>query len=596
MLVTTWDSELTTEETNELCQSLAQVHSSKIQEEAIRKHIPRIDSDTFLDCASLSLPYADASLIAVFDSTSGKVHSLAQDLYHLGQISAFFKKRADLDLGIDREQAALETFLASEASCREVNECFRAWSRGGFQFPPSVEAVLHQASRKISRVLGDKPSFTDLRPRFGPGATTQLPKRMACAKVKLSQPLACSRDMVSVLADALETLPHLTPDGDGEKVTVPVEIHRGNLVTVPKSFKTDRTVLIEPSLNMMFQLAVGDVIRDGLKKVGVDLRDQARNKSLARASSMTGALATLDLSSASDSIAVELVRHLVPPDWYDLLSSLRTSQCEMKDGVIIDLEKFSSMGNGFTFPLESLVFWAVVSSISGERNVSVYGDDLIIPVKDVEKTITVLRTLGFSVNKEKSFWEGLFRESCGGDYFFGFDVRPHFVKGRLTGEGLFSLHNHYVARGEVELAERVRQYIDGSIQLFGPSGYGDGHLHTCPYLDYPGNGATGLYRSKNHRKDQWCGSLFDTFRWVGRKYGRPLPGDRILPSYSIYVREDTGEGEYDPVASLEKLALSKLALYYAKIPSAQNYGAGDKIVESIPGKKGYKRISIYTLG
>lgn len=48
------------------------------------------------------------------------------EFYHLRQALAFFTKLEYLDIGIDKEQAALSTFLESEALCRETNECFSA--------------------------------------------------------------------------------------------------------------------------------------------------------------------------------------------------------------------------------------------------------------------------------------------------------------------------------------------------------------------------------------------------------------------------------------------------------------------------------------
>lgn len=92
--------------------------------------------------------------------------------------------------------------------------------------------------------------------------------------------------------------------------------------------------------------------------------------------------------------------------------------------VWVKLEKFSSMGNGFTFELETILFLAVcrvAARLHGfrEESVTVYGDDMIVPTECARYTVAVLRFLGHEPNMKKSFSEGPFRESCGGDFFLG---------------------------------------------------------------------------------------------------------------------------------------------------------------------------------
>jgi hypothetical protein len=101
------------------------------------------------------------------------------------------------------------------------------------------------------------------------------------------------------------------------------------------------------------------------------------------------------------------------------------------DGTWVRLEKFSSMGNGFTFELETLIFWAISSGVQdahNEWNVHVYGDDIIIPSESFDDVKHALEFFGFSLNKEKSFKDGAFRESCGSDYFNGVAVRPYYIE------------------------------------------------------------------------------------------------------------------------------------------------------------------------
>jgi len=216
-----------------------------------------------------------------------------------------------------------------------------------------------------------------------------------------------------------------------------MKIVRGDkYFTVDKDARTRRSCGKQPSLNVTFQLPLGKVLRGRLRRGGINLDEgQTTHKELARASSLTGHLATIDLSSASDCIAESAVRLLLPPDWFELLDRTRTHLTEV-DGRWVWLEKFSSMGNGFTFELETLVFLVAICGLSDTlvpgENVYVYGDDIIVPTEWAEAVLGALRWWGFSPNQEKTFISGEFRESCGGDYFRGVDVRPYYWKENIS--------------------------------------------------------------------------------------------------------------------------------------------------------------------
>jgi hypothetical protein len=103
------------------------------------------------------------------------------------------------------------------------------------------------------------------------------------------------------------------------------------------------------------------------------------------------------------------------------------------DGKWVFLNKFSSMGNGFTFELETLIFLAIAREAchlagADESDVLVYGDDIIVPTLAGKLCTTLLRYFGFRPNSKKTFLTGVFRESCGGDYFNGVAVRPFYLK------------------------------------------------------------------------------------------------------------------------------------------------------------------------
>jgi hypothetical protein len=217
----------------------------------------------------------------------------------------------------------------------------------------------------------------------------------------------------------------------------PSFVDGNSLFTVDKSSEIDRCAAKEPTLNMLMQRALGNAIRRSLRKVGVDLNDQTRNQRLARTGSISGSLATIDLSSASDSMSVECVRLLLPPEWFAILDDCRSKWTYVRDEWH-DNEMFSSMGNGFTFELESLIFVALTRALAwvtgSKGSISVFGDDIICPSDLAHGLGQVLGYFGFSLNSEKSFWgdhyrkDDGFRESCGKHYHRGEDVSPFYVK------------------------------------------------------------------------------------------------------------------------------------------------------------------------
>jgi hypothetical protein len=103
------------------------------------------------------------------------------------------------------------------------------------------------------------------------------------------------------------------------------------------------------------------------------------------------------------------------------------------EGEVIPLFKFASMGSALTFPIEAIIFTIIALMGSGTPTehlpvrravgrVSVYGDDIVVPVDNVGHVVDLLEAFGFKVNKHKSFWKGYFRESCGKEYYAGTDV------------------------------------------------------------------------------------------------------------------------------------------------------------------------------
>jgi hypothetical protein len=89
------------------------------------------------------------------------------------------------------------------------------------------------------------------------------------------------------------------------------------------------------------------------------------------------------------------------------------------------------MGNALTFPVQSLIFLAIVQSGILCRygvncnDVYVFGDDIIFPTEFYDGALDALVRCGLVPNLSKTFRHGFFRESCGVDAFKGFNVTPH---------------------------------------------------------------------------------------------------------------------------------------------------------------------------
>jgi hypothetical protein len=187
---------------------------------------------------------------------------------------------------------------------------------------------------------------------------------------------------------------------------------------------------------------------------------------------------TIDLSSASDSISINLVRELLPPDWFYLLGRLRSRSFKYK-GVTHSYEKFCSMGNGFCFPLQTLIFLAACSACNAGQirdDFRVYGDDIIVRKTAFPAVVDLLGRCGFKTNEKKTFSKGLFRESCGGDYWQGVDVRPAELRSLGSLPEIFTFHN-LLRRSDTcsyytgHLQELLWELVPEDLRYVGPIGF-----------------------------------------------------------------------------------------------------------------------------
>lgn len=378
------------------------------------------------------------ALLDYADSISGAVHPDAERHYSQNQLVAFIKKYPFKE-GYDTRAPALEKFLEAESKCESFNQTLRNYEY--------ETVLLERAYRYIRRVLGDSPYMEKIYDKcdFGPGASVGVSGNDCTFARKISS------DRITVTPSAK---PYVTvamyhnhhireyfsdksssgiycSDFDAFRDKIEAlydEVPYNKITFVPKTAMVDRTIAIEPLGNSFIQKGVDTYMKERMKRVGLDLRFQEPNQVLARVGSIDGSFATIDLSSASDTISIGIVKRLLPPNWFDLLNCIRSPSYKLEDGITRRYSKFSSMGNGFTFPLETLIFASFVKAVRPDYkegvDFRVYGDDIIVRTEGFEDVIRLLTSTGFTPNLKKTFSEGFFRESCGADWFRGVDVRP----------------------------------------------------------------------------------------------------------------------------------------------------------------------------
>lgn len=206
---------------------------------------------------------------------------------------------------------------------------------------------------------------------------------------------------------------------------------------------------------------------------------QDTNADLAIQSSGHGYYCTLDLSAASDRLSYKLVEALFPESWFALLVGCRSKRTRMPDGSSLELRKYGSMGNATTFPVQSLIYWALLTALLVElkagttsecaSNVYAYGDDIILPSTYARDAIALLTDVGLKVNESKSFVNGSFRESCGAHAYHGVSCKPTYLRTTSrTGPGLVSMcacANSLLRAGWKTPAERLFKYIEDTVEM-----------------------------------------------------------------------------------------------------------------------------------
>lgn len=251
-------------------------------------------------------------------------------------------------------------------------------------------------------------------------------------------------------------------------------VPQAQVLLVPKDSRGQRLISCEPRETMWIQqgamgLLYETVEAHQLTRGEVNFTDQTVNQRLARQGSMSNVFpalvagvthngmdlwatygndrstprvdnpwidwASLDLKDASDRVSMQLVDALFPNRWSEALRACRSRSTVLPDGRVVAMFKHAPMGSATCFPVMALCVWAIAKAVINltntyhstegrNKNVFVYGDDIIVPAPVANGVSQALELVGLLVNRNKSFSQGSFRESCGGEYFLGKEVTP----------------------------------------------------------------------------------------------------------------------------------------------------------------------------
>jgi hypothetical protein len=330
----------------------------------------------------------------------------------------------------DREAKALSKLFAAEARNAETNAKLMDQSQPEWfgEFSANVLRILGPLDDRVLNEIADLG-------KFGPGTNVGVRSEGLVPSIKYDAKPVVTPNLAPLLP---ALMPAMVLDFWGDNLLPKTKHAKGNgHFTVPKNWEVKRCAAKEPLWNSYLQAGIGKHMTRRLLRFGVDLHDQRWNQTLAEMA-LEWALATLDLSSASDLLCRVLVWLTLcynqDPDglrWFHLLQLARSPAMVFPaKGVLHPLEMFASMGNGFTFPLETIIFLAVIRTVVPRKDwcvTTAYGDDMIVPQQYARQVVERLEYLGFQVNSKKTCLAGTFFESCGTDWFNSQNVRPFYL-------------------------------------------------------------------------------------------------------------------------------------------------------------------------
>lgn len=393
------------------------------------------------------------------------------------QMALLFKRyRFENDVYTDDqlENLGIEKYLADQ-----IRLCTPRQRRA------STSMVLREA-RRIARAILSLPYEPEKYRKIGKRAEVGCQLANAYLENKLGANFTCPKTLKNLLNKEVSQLEADLVDQIDEQ-----SVDYLKLTSVNKNWKTRRWITPLTTAALYWSYGIKGYVEDCLKAYGLDIkRAESYHKILAKRFSLTRSHVTGDLSSASDSLTSELLNSILPRQLYTDVrrTFVRRLKIKCKAGTRrIYTASILPMGNAATFPLETLIFYCLIRAIGSLLRIkgtySVYGDDLIYPTRIHKYVVGVFDDLGLRFNLDKTCVNSNFRESCGGDYYHGCDVRPFLFPeqpmsgGRLRQQQyLYKLLNTLLARwSEYEIPDTVKLlkaellYLAGTIYYVPPS-------------------------------------------------------------------------------------------------------------------------------
>jgi hypothetical protein len=389
-------------------------------------------------------------------------------------------------------------------------------------FKSSTRVVLQRARRIAKAILGsynEEEHFAVCR--FGRRASVGNPFSRAYLDVKLAEdPLTGSKGHIDWFAkryipsDGL--LAEVLLERAAEKQTFTMCDNLSQSFA-PKSYNKDRGIVPNTLLGTYYTYGLGVVFSNRLCEHGLDITKlQPIHQMLAEYASRSLKLVTADLKAASQSITSVHVRHILPREWWRVVNLGRIRYINY-EGVVFPTETFSGMGNGFTFPLQTLIFYCLLKAIQElltlRGRISVYGDDLIYPRNIHKYVCSVFEDLNFVLNPKKTYSNLPFRESCGGDFYRGYDVRPVRPEGQNEELGalqfasfLYKVRNNLQRKWDTFELPATFAYIDTYLVRT------IGCLHIVPPL-FPDTAGIKVLRPTGHTTTLWKHRVLEGLNW-----------------------------------------------------------------------------------
>lgn len=270
------------------------------------------------------------------------------------------KKNKFVPTDADPEASAVKAFMDGEQRCALYNANFSKLTAH-----PTIGPIMSRWRHEVRKIMGRTRIY---RTKVTSGATTSAPSGNFPLE-RFSDPKCTPRCAI-----------HMVKWIEEYGIAIPWDqfsyCSGSKTVIVPKTARIGRLVSPEPAVNAFWQSAWGVTLAQRLLGTGINLSQAAdKHRRLAKIGSMTGKICTQDQSNASGLIYTELVRYLLSAEWYEVLDACRSRNTTIGD-TEHQLQCFTTMGNGFCFELETIIFLGMLRSlIPDHSNIHVFGDD-----------------------------------------------------------------------------------------------------------------------------------------------------------------------------------------------------------------------------